>query len=147
MTACINRPLGLKRFVTTRGPVILLVLVSIAGCREKTLVEPDLDLNGDWTLSVESVCRGPMNIVQSGSTFNVTGSVGGSSCPFNASGSGTGSMSGREISFGIGFGTGSNQGGTGLGSVSFEGNVDSNRNRMSGTFEGSTSGTWEAVRN
>jgi hypothetical protein len=146
MTTCIRRPLGLTRDLAKRTSMILL-LVLTAGCREKTVVEPEIDLNGDWTLSVESVCQGPMSIVQTGNTLNVVGSVGGGSCPFSASGSGTGSMSGREISFGIGFGTGSSQTGTGLGSISFEGDVAPNGNRMSGTFTGSTSGSWEASRN
>jgi len=147
MTTGNRRPLLFARRFTRRGSVLVLALALIAGCGDGTPVEPALDLTGDWTLSVEGVCQGPMNIMQSGSSFNVTGSVGGGFCPFGASGSGTGSLNGREINFGIGFGTGGDGGGTGLGSVTFQGNVEPNGIRMSGSYDGSRSGTWEAVRN
>jgi len=142
-----RRPLRFAHRFTLRGSVLVLALTLIAGCGDKTPVEPALDLTGSWTLSVEGVCQGPLTIVQTGSTFSVSGTVGGAVCPFSATGSGDGLLSGRDIQFGIGFGSGSNPGGAGLGSVTFEGVVAPNGNRMNGSFAGNRSGTWEAVRN
>jgi hypothetical protein len=141
-----QRPLGSSRTLPRGAAVFLLLLLPVAACREGT-TEPTLDLSGTWALTVDGVCQGPMTIVQTRSTFEVTGSVGGAFCPFNASGTGAGSLNGRELSFGIGFGTGTDQTGTGLGSVDFGGNVEPNGSRMSGSYVGTRSGTWAAVRN
>jgi hypothetical protein len=68
--------------------------------------------------------------------------------PFSGSGEGSGIVTGSTISFGIGFGTASDQSGTGLGSVEFDGTIADGGNRITGSYssEHGRSGQWEAVR-
>ena len=124
-------------------------------CAEDIIVRPfeaeeedeGLDLSGSWTLVVNNVCQGPLTIVQTGTNLNMSGSIGGQFCPFSASGSGTGGLDGLSINFGIAFGTGADGSGSGLGTVTFQGLVDADGTRMSGTYEGGAGdGTWSAQR-
>lgn len=137
---------GPTRSALSPGAILLLVLTLLAGCRERSPVEPQLDLTGSWTLTVDGVCTGGIDMTQTGRDFTVGGSVGGTFCPFSAAGDGNGTLDGRTITFGIGFGSGSAAGGTGLGTVTFQGSVEAGGNRMGGTYAGSMSGQWEAVR-
>jgi hypothetical protein len=105
-----------------------------------------LSIAGAWTLTVDVVCQGPMTVTQNGSSFQVSGSLGGPLCPFTASGSGGGELDGSSITFGIAFGSGSGGGGGGPGSVNFTGTVSADGNSMSGTYSGAQSGQWSAVR-
>jgi hypothetical protein len=138
--------LAFSHFLLRRGSILVLALVLLAGCGDGSAVEPELNLTGSWLLNVDGVCQGPLSIVQTGGDFTVSGSVGGGFCPYNANGTGNGVLSGRTINFGIGFGTGADSGGSGLGTVTFEGDVDAGGNRMSGRYEGPRGGNWEAVR-
>ncbi len=105
-----------------------------------------LSIAGAWTLTVDGVCQGPLNVTQNGTSFQVTGSLGGPFCPFTASGSGSGQLDGTSITFGIAFGSGSSGGGGGLGSVNFTGTVNASGTSMSGTYSGAKSGQWSATR-
>jgi hypothetical protein len=104
------------------------------------------DLTGAWELTVDGICAGSIEVEQSGTTFEVSGSIGGGFCPFAASGAGEGELTGDQISFGIGFGSGSDAGGSGLGAITFTGTVVPGAQRMSGTYSGSRSGSWVAQR-
>jgi hypothetical protein len=108
----------------------------------------DFDLTGNWTLIVDEVCTGPMSISHEDSSFEASGSVGGGVCPFSASGAGSGTVQGTSISFGLAFGSGSDESGTGLGTVHFEGTVTGGGDQINGTYdaENGLSGKWEAYR-
>lgn len=109
--------------------------------------DPPLDVSGKWSLVVSGVCVGEMEVTQAGAEFSVSGSVGGAFCPFSASGSGTGSLDGLSITFGIAFGTGVDEGGSGDGMVTFDGTIHPSGNQMSGTYDGGDGdGTWAATR-
>jgi hypothetical protein len=129
--------------------VLTVALIGVTACGgdDPAGVEA-VDLSGSWTLSVDGVCPGAISISQQGGAFDVSGSVGGGFCPFSAAGEGSGIVSGSAITFGIGFGTGSDQSGTGLGAVEFDGTIETGGNRMTGTYSGDNnlSGEWEAVR-
>ena len=107
---------------------------------------PGLDLTGNWMLTVDGVCTGLITITQTGQNFTVSGSLGGTFCPFTASGSGTGQLNGNQITFGLAFGGGTGGGGSGSGSVNFTGTVASSGASMSGTYTGDASGNWAAIR-
>ena len=104
------------------------------------------DLTGAWELTVDGICAGSIEVEQSGTTFEVSGSIGGGFCPFAASGAGEGELTGDRITFGIGFGSGSDAGGAGLGAITFTGTVAPGAQRMSGTYSGSRNGSWVAQR-
>lgn len=128
---------------------LILIIIAAFGCDSSTTdPESGIDLTGDWSLVVDQVCTGTMTITASGGTFDVSGNVGGEICPFNASGEGAGSLEGSQITFGIGFGEGSDEGGSGFGTVNFSGVVAASENSMSGTYSGSTGteGQWQATR-
>lgn len=126
---------------------VALTAVTACGDDDPAGVE-EVDLSGGWALVVDGVCPGTMSISQQGGSFDVSGSVGGGFCPFSAAGEGSGIVSGSAITFGVGFGTGSDQSGTGLGTVEFEGTIEAGGDRMTGTYsnDNDLSGEWEAVR-
>src|SRR5690606_15241039 len=103
--------------------------------------EEVVDINGGWTLVVDGVCSGSMNVVQDGANFSATGTIGGGFCPFSGSGSGAGTLSGHDIAFGIVFSTG----GPNL-SFNFGGTVAPDGLSMSGTYSGAQAGSWQAFR-
>jgi hypothetical protein len=129
--------------------VLALAIAGVTACGndDPAGVEP-VDLNGDWALVVNAICPGTISINHQGNNFSVSGTVGGGACPFSTTGEGSGVVEGSAISFGIGFATGSDQSGTGLGPVAFEGTIAAGNNRMTGTYsnESGLSGQWEAVR-
>jgi hypothetical protein len=103
--------------------------------------EPEvLDIDGSWTLVVDGVCSGIITFNQQGTSFSVTGSIGGTFCPYSTSGSGSGNLNGQAISAGIAF--------NGLGQVNFDGTVASDGQSMSGTYSGASgNGSWSATKN
>jgi hypothetical protein len=120
-------------------------------CAEDTIVRSfvdALDLNGQWNLVVDQICTGQVTVVHTGSQFTIDGAVGGDICPFSANGSGDGILDGFNITFGIGFGSGSDGSDFGVGTVSFDGAVMPAGDRMSGTYSTTIgmAGTWEATR-
>ncbi|MHB1167876.1 MAG: hypothetical protein ACYC28_01180 [Longimicrobiales bacterium] len=103
----------------------------------------ETDLTGSWTLVVSQVCVGTMSVTQNGNDLSVSGGIGGTFCPFAASGSGTGQLNGSDITFGIALGSANGE----SGQVEFTGTVAADGNSMSGTYQGDSGGEWYATRN
>ncbi len=132
--------LGCGLYVMSLDPVPLATLrLAYPAPTSEPDPEPALDVSGSWTLVVEQVCSGTIQVGQTGTALAVSGSIGGAFCPYSASGSGTGTINGSAITFGLAFGTA----GGGSGSVTFEGTVAGNT--MQGTYNDG-SGEWSATR-
>ncbi len=126
-----------------RSAVLVLVLFLVAACGDEEVTGPELDLTGSWTLVVAEVCSGTLSVTQQGTSLSTSGSIGGTYCPYSASGNGTGQLTGNSITFGVALGSANGE----SGQVEFTGTVAGDGNSMSGTFEGISSGPWSASRN
>ena len=130
----------------TRCCVGLLSLFLVVGCDSST--DPEvIDISGPWIVTADEVCFGSVVIDQDGTSFDVTGSMGGPGCLLQASGEGEGTISGNDISFGVAVGQGTGGGGTGTGFLQFAGTIAPGGDEISGTWSaGGLSGQWTAVR-